>query len=304
MLTRVKDVTLRQFAMLAATARHGSLAGAAAELHVTGPAVAQQLRLLEKRVGMPLLERGPTGLAPTEAGRVLVECAHRLDDVLAMTGDAMTSLRSAGTGHVTLGAVSTAKYFTPRLIAEFRRDHPGITVDLIVGNRAEMLDALESYAVDLVIMGRAPAPLDAIDAVFGEHPYVVIAAPTHPLVGTRVSVQRLSEETFLLREQGSGTRVHAEALLTGSGWPLHVGMEMASNETIKQAVMADLGVALISAHTIAAEVADGRLAVLDVEGLPIRRQWRAVRLSAREPSPALLALWDFIIATGSTLLPR
>ena len=119
-----------------------------------------------------------------------------------------------------------------------------------------------------------------------------------------MSVARLSEEMFLLREPGSGTRIHAEALIAAAGLPMRVEMEMSSNETIKQAVMADLGVALISAHTIAAEVADGRLAVLDVEGLPIRRQWRAVRLSAREPSPALLALWDFIIATGSTLLPR
>ncbi len=296
------DLTLRQLQMLAATADAGSLAGAAVALHVTGPAVAQQLRQLERRVGVPLFERRAQGLVPTEAGRVLLQCAHHVGAEIADATESLASLRTARTGRVRLGAVSTAKYFVPRIIAAFREAHPDVTVDLVVGNRAEMLTALEDYSVDLVIMGRAPARLDVVDKVFGEHPYVVIAAPDHPLVGQRgITVDRLAEETILVREPGSGTRLHVEALLEGQ--PVQVGMEMSSNETIKQAVMADLGVALISAHTIAAEVADSRVVVLDVQGLPIRRQWRVARLAPRDPSPAQRALWEFIARAGGDLLP-
>ncbi len=296
------DVTLRQLEMLAATVQSGSLAGAAAALHVTGPAVAQQLRLLEKRAGVPLLERRAEGLVPTEAGRLLVDCAHHVAAEIDNAAESLDALATARTGRVRLGAVSTAKYFVPRIIAAYRTEHPGVTVELVVGNRAEVLAALEDYDVDIVIMGRAPARLDVVDEVFGDHPYVVIAAPDHPLVGERgISVDRLATETILVREPGSGTRLHVEALLEGH--VVHIGMEMTSNETIKQAVMAGLGVALISAHTIAAEIADGRLAVLDVAGLPIRRQWRVARLAHREPSPAQNSLWEFIAREGGSLLP-
>ncbi|MEK9663258.1 MAG: LysR family transcriptional regulator [Candidatus Nanopelagicales bacterium] len=296
------DVTLRQLQMLAATAQTGSLAGAAAALHVTGPAVAQQLRLLEKRAGVPLLERRPEGLVPTEAGHFLVDCAHRVAAEIDNAAESLDALATARTGRVRLGAVSTAKYFVPRIIAAYRDQYPGVTVELVVGNRAEVLTALEDYDVDLVIMGRAPARLDVVDDVFGNHPYVVIAAPDHPLVRERnVLVSRLAQETMLVREPGSGTRLHVEALL--EGYPVDVGMEMTSNETIKQAVMANLGVALISAHTVAAELADGRIAALDVEGLPIRRQWRVARLAHREPNPAQRSLWEFIAREGGSLLP-
>lgn len=298
----MRDITLRQLEMLVATAEHRSLAGAAAALHVTGPAIAAQLRQLDKRIGVPLLERRADGLHPTEAGRELIGCAQRISDDLASTADALAALGSGSRGQVTLGAVSTAKYFAPRLIAELQREHPGIEVRLTVGNRAEMLAALEDYSVDLVIMGRASAGLDVVDEVFGEHPYVVIAAPDHPLVGERaIGVSRLAEEVLLVREPGSGTRLHAESLMDGTAF--RVGMEVQSNETLKQAVMAGLGIALISAHTIEAEQHDGRLAVLDVVGLPIKRQWRIVRRTARPTNPALDAVWRFITIRGEGLLP-
>ncbi|MEY3733676.1 MAG: hypothetical protein RL347_1035 [Actinomycetota bacterium] len=298
----MRDITLRQLEMLVATAEHRSLAGAAAALHVTGPAIAAQLRLLDKRVGIPLLERRADGLHPTEAGRELIACAQRVADDLTSTADALAALESGGRGQVTLGAVSTAKYFTPRVIAELQREHPGIDVRLVVGNRAEMLDALEGYSVDLVIMGRASARLDVVDAVFGDHPYVVVAPPGHALAGVRrIDVARLAEEVILVREPGSGTRLHTENLLEGTGF--RVGMEVSSNETLKQAVMAGLGVALISAHTIEAEQQDGRLVVLDVVGLPIMRQWRIVRLASRPVNPALQIVWDFVTTAGGDLLP-
>lgn len=300
----MRDVTLRQLAYLAETVRSGSLAGAAERLHVTGPAVAQQLRLLERMVGLSLLERGPGGQRPTEAGRLLVEMQARVAAEIAACDDDLRALRSARSGRVTAGAVSTAKYFAPHVLASFRQAHPGVRVALRIGNRTEVLEQLRGYEVDLAIMGRPPADLDVHQEVFGDHPYVIIAAPGHPLAGAgEVTFARVAEETFLIREPGSGTRLHLDALFEAADRQPEVGMEIASNETIKQAVIAGLGVALISAHTVAAELQDGRLAVVDVRGLPVRRHWLVVRMRRRVVSPATQALWDFLRTEGAGQLP-
>ncbi len=301
----MKDITLKQLRFLAETVRAGSLAGAAAQLHVTGPAIAQQIRLLERRAGMALIERGPHGQRPTEAGRILADTCARIEAEIAVCAESLGSLRSAYTGHVRVGAVSTAKYFAPHVIASFQRANPGITVSLAVGNRDHILAEVENYAIDVAIMGRPPRRLDVVAEVFGEHPYVIIAAPDHRFVGrSEVPLFEVAEETFLVREPGSGTRMHVDALFAATGKQLLVGMEIASNETIKQAVIAGLGLAMISAHTIAAEVHDGRLAVLDVEGLPIRRDWLMVRMASRSVSPATTNLWDFFVHQARAQLPK
>jgi LysR family transcriptional regulator, low CO2-responsive transcriptional regulator len=300
----VKDVTLRQLRFLAATARAGSLAGAAIELHLTAPAIAQQLRLLEHRAGLPLLERGPAGQRPTEAGRVLLDAITRIEAELAHTRDSLRTLRAAETGRVALGAVSTAKYFAPHVLAAFHHAHPGVTVTLQVGNRDEILNRMEKFEIDLAVMGRPPGGLEVDQAVFGDHPYVVIAAPDHPFVAHRdIALPELADQTFLFREPGSGTRVHLDSILSSADLAPGKAMEMASNETIKQAAIAGLGIALISGHTVAAEVRDGRLAVLDVQGLPIRRHWLVVRMSRRAIAPAAEALWTFFQREGPRHLP-
>jgi len=300
----MKDVTLRQLRFLTEVVRTGSLAAAAERLHLTGPAVAQQLRLLERSVGLALLERGPGGQRPTEVGRLLVDASIRIDTELAVCAETLAALRSAAAGHVALGAVSTAKYFAPHVLASFQRTHPGVRITLRIGNRDEVLSWLEDFEIDLAVMGRPPGGLDVEQEVFGDHPYVVIAPPSHPLAGHGdLPFEQVAAETFLVRERGSGTRIHLDSLFTAAGLEPTAGMELASNETIKQATMAGLGVALISAHTIAAEVQGGRLAVLDVRGLPIRRHWLVVRMCRRAVSPATRALWDFVVAQAGGQLP-
>lgn len=300
----LRDATLRQLRQLAETARTGSLAAAAAAVHVTAPAVAQQIRQLERAVGMSLLERAPRGQRPTAAGQLLVQAYLRIAAELDDCEEQLRDLRSARSGTVRLGAVSTAKYFAPHVLASFQRDHPGVAVALAVGNRSEVLEALESYAVDLAVMGRPPRHLAVEQEVFGPHPYVIIAAVDHPLAGRRgIPFSDVAGQTFLVREPGSGTRQHLEALFDAAGAEPVVSMEITSNETVKQAVMAGLGIALISLHTIAAEIQDGRLAVLDVAGLPIRRHWLVVRMARRSPSPAAAALWDFFVRDGARQLP-
>jgi DNA-binding transcriptional LysR family regulator len=300
----MKDITLRQLRFLTEVVRAGSLAGAAERLHLTGPAIAQQLRLLERAVGLSLLERGPTGQQPTEAGRLLVETAIRLDAELAVCDESLRSLRNASRGHVTLGAVSTAKYFAPHVLATFRQAHPGVQVSLHIGNRDDILARLADFRLDLALMGRPPHGLDVEHQVFGNHHYVMIAAPDHRLADRHeVALDALDADTLLVREQGSGTRQHLDALLTSAGIEPAERMELASNETIKQAAMAGLGVGLISADTVVAEVRDGRLVVLNVLGLPIHRHWLVVRMRRKAITPAGQALWDFVLARAAEQLP-
>jgi LysR family transcriptional regulator, low CO2-responsive transcriptional regulator len=302
----MKDVTLRQLRFLTEVVRTGSLAGAAERLHLTAPAIAQQVRLLEKAVGLRLIERGPGGQRATEAGRLLMESSIRIDAELTACEDELSVLRAAGAGHVTLGAVSTAKYFAPFVLAAFQKRHPNIRMALRIGNRDEVLSWLEDYEIDLAVMGRPPAGLDVEQAIFGEHPHVIIAAPDHRLMAQPgpIPLATVASETFLARERGSGTRQHLDSLFAAAGLEPAISMELASNETIKQSVMAGLGVAVISAHTIAAEVRDGRLAVLDVVGLPIRRHWLVLRMARRAVSPATRALWRFVVAEAASQLPH
>jgi LysR family transcriptional regulator for metE and metH len=154
-------------------------------------------------------------------------------------------------------------------------------------------------------MGRPPEHFPVEQALIGDHPHVIVAPPGHPLAGRqRIKVARLADETFLLREEGSGTRLLTQNLLAQAGVAPRVGMEISSNETIKQAVMAGLGIALISAHTIAAEVEDRRLAVLDVVGLPIVRQWSVVKRREKWLPPAARALWQHLATQGRLFLPE
>jgi DNA-binding transcriptional LysR family regulator len=301
----LRRLSLRQLRTFATLARTGTLTAAAQELGLTPPAVLHQIRELEGNLGLPLLDRTHRRLSPTEAGREVLAAIAEIDAVLADCLARLAILQGGGEGHVAIGVVSTAKYFAPRLLAAFRRLHPTIDLALSVGNREHIIAALESYEIDIAVMGRPPEHVPVVAAAFGPHPHLIIAPPDHPLAGGPALTPRdLLDETFLLREKGSGTRALLGTLFGMSGFVPPKSIEFGSNETIKQAVMAGLGIALISAHTIAAEYAEGRLALLPVEGLPLWRQWFAVRRREKRLSPAARTLWDFIQSEGESFLPR
>ncbi|MEJ1158193.1 LysR family transcriptional regulator [Prosthecomicrobium sp. N25] len=300
----MRHVTLKQLRALAAVMRSGSFAGAAEALHLTPPAVTVQMRQLEEAAGLPLVERLADGLRLTEAGREVLATVERIELALADCTRALEALRSAGRGVVSVGVISTAKYYAPRALADFLKAHPGLELKLTIGNRGEIIAALKEGAVDVAIMGRPPDELEVELSEIGPHPHVVIAPPDHPLAAARdLAPEALADETFLLRESGSGTRILMERFFAGHGLQPRVGLEMGSNETIKQAVMAGLGIAFISAHTIAAEIGDGRLVVLDVRGLPILRAWYVVQLRHRRLLPAPSALAAFLREHGQGYLP-
>ena len=303
-MTFSRDITLKQLRALGAVAQTGTVTGAAKILHVTPPAVSLQLKQFEQLAGVELLERTNKGLKPTSAGLEIIQTAVRIESLLSDCSDTLDGIKGMTTGTVRVGVVSTAKYFAPRALAAFKNKHPGIEMNLWVGNRTETVAALEAFEFDFAIMGRPPKTFDVEGAMIGPHPHILIAPPGHPLAGqTGLQPADLIEESFLLREKGSGTLALTEDLLAKAGAPLNIGMEMGSNETIKQAVMAGLGIALISAHTVSVELEDGRLSWLDVKGLPIERSWQVIRRSQKRLMPAGRALWDFLVANGQKFLP-
>ena len=301
----MRDVTLRHLRIVAATAKTGKIQDAAVLLHVTAPAVSLQLKQLEDGLGLPIFERRRDGMKLTEAGELLLESAHRIEAEFAACAEGLNALRGLTGGTVSIGVVSTAKYFAPAALGAFKREHPGLDLKLFVGNREETIGGLASLDFDLVIMGRPPEGLPVRSAVLGDHPHVIIAQPGHPLARRPgLTPIDLAAEPFLMREPGSGTRSLTEMFLADAGVKPRTAMEITSNETIKQAVMAGLGIALISAHTIGAEMEMHRLAILEVRGLPAWRQWRVVRHADKRLTPAAASLWQFFEARGAEFLPN
>ncbi len=299
----LRRVTLRQLRVFEAVARHLSFSRAAAELHLTQPAVSMQVKSLEGEAGLPLVEQIGKTIHLTEAGRELLARARSIARELEAAEEALDAMRGLTHGRLAIGLVSTAKYFAPALLGRFLKAHPGVTVKLGVDNREAMIGLLAANQVDLAIMGRPPQNLATTAEAFAPHPHVVIAPPDHPLAGRRgIPLARLADETFLIREPGSGTRGLLERLFSEHELALTVGMEMDSNETIKQAVIAGMGISLLSRHTVGLELATRRLVVLDVAGLPIVRNWFVVHLTAKRLSPIAQALKAFLLAEGAARL--
>ena len=300
----MRHVTLRQLRTFTAALRAGSFAAAAEALHITPPAVTVQMRQLETIAGMPLVERTPKGMRSTDAGREIATAAARIEEALTECDDALASLRGLDSGRVAMGVVSTAKYFAPQALGAFARAHPAVEIRLEVGNRATILAALEANTLDLALTGWPPGKLAVQKAPVGDHPHIIIARPDHVHAKRRqVGAGALAQETFLVREQGSGTRLLMARFFADARVAPRIGMEMGSNETIKQAGIAGLGIAFISAHTVAVELADGRLVALDVVGLPVMRTWFIVNLAKKRLLPSARALRQFMIDEGDAFLP-
>jgi len=263
-----------------------------------------QIRQLEEAIGLPLFERVARRLSLTEAGERLSHHASRILGEIKDAEDAMMSPTQADSGAIAVSIVSSATYFAPKLLALYRQQYPKVDVRFSVGNRETLLRLLQDNATDLAIMGRPPPELGTTAEPLARHPHVIVAPLSHPLRHAKqFDLQELANDTFLLREPGSGTRAVAEHVFRQNLFvPAH-SVTLGSNETIKQAVMAGLGIAFLSAHTVAAELADRRLALLDIAGLPVVRQWFIVRLARRRLLPAAQALHQFLIDEGEKFLP-
>lgn len=300
-------LSLKQLRALAAVARTESLARAAETLGVTAPAISTQIRTLEGNLGAKVIDREGDGKARlTAIGAETLAAADQIETILEQYVKRLSALQAGRTGHVSIGAVSTGKYFAPGLVARIKAAMPEVEVTLTVANRDGVIEALETRRIDLAIMGRPPRqPLVEADLV-GPQPYVLIAPPGSPHATKRAAgAEELLSETILCREPGSGTRILSERFFDRIGeGRLYERQVFDSNETIKQAVIAGLGIALISAHTIELELSLGRIALVRAPGLPIIRHWHVVRRADSEPGPAAERVRAFILGLGGAFLPR
>ena len=295
--------TFRQLQIFEAVARHLSYSRAAEELHLTQPAVSMQMRELEGNVGLAMLEQIGKKIFLTQAGEELNRRSRDILVRLAETRTVLETMKGIDHGRLNIAVVSTAKYFAPKLLALFCQRFTGVTLNLAVSNREEVLHRLTENQTDLAIMGQPPEGLDAEKEAFAYHPLGIIAPPGHPFASSKkIPLHVLMNETFLIREPGSGTRNVFERLLASHRLRAERTLQMDSNETIKQAVMAGMGIALLSLHTIGLELEANRLAILDVESLPVMRRWYIAHRTGKRLSPAAVAFRQFLLEEGAVLL--
>ena len=301
----MRHATLRQLRVFEAAARHLHFGRAAQELHLTQPAVSIQLKQLEGQVGLPLFEQMGRRMHLTQAGEELLRHTRELLARFREAEAAIETLKGAGGGELHIAVTSTAQYFAPKLLAGFRRGHPEVKVKLDVSNRETVIRALAENVVDLAVMGRAPRGLDTVAVAFAEHPLAIVASPTHALAAARrVPLSRLAGGTFMIREPGSGTRNAMERFFAAHEFRPAETIEMSSNETIKQSVMAGMGVSFLSLHTVNLELATGRLCVLRVSGTPVMRDWYVIHRERKRLSPAASAFKQFLVEGGEQLVAR
>ncbi len=298
----MKNATLHQLKVFEAVARHSSFTRAAEELFLTQPTVSMQVKQLSKSVGLPLFEQVGKRLYLTEAGKELHTTCREVFDRLSQFEIAIANLKGLKQGALRLTVVTTAKYVIPRLLGPFCQRYPGIDVSLTVTNHEWVLEGLADNRSDLYILSQPPEDMDVKIHPFLENPLVVLAHRNHPLAKEKeISLKRLSEEPFISREPGSGTRKVVQTLFDEHGLALNVKLDLGSNEAIKQAIAGGLGVSVLSLHTLALEGTNSQLTILDVEGFPIERYWYVVYPSGKQLSVIARTFFDYLLNEGKTI---
>ena len=301
----MRNVTLRQLRVFATAARHMNFSRAADELHLSQPAVSTVLKQLASQVGLPLFERIGRRTFLTPAGGEMLECARAITQRMREADAALANLKGVTGGKLNVAVISAGDYFFPRVLAAFGAAHPGITFNLTVHNREGLLRQLADNLTDLAVMVRPPADMDIVAVPFAPHPYVIVAAPSHPLAGARqIPRTALNRERFVMREPGSDTWNSMREVFGRQFGKLNIAMQIASTETIKQAVVAGFGIAFLSAHTIGLDLLAGNLVVLDVQGFPALLNWYLVHNRSKRLPPVAAAFKDFLMRQGAPLIER
>lgn len=299
----MKNLTLRQIRIFLSAAKHMSFARAAEEMHITAAAVSLQIKEMEDDMQIALFTRENRKVELTSAGEYFLLYARRVVSTLNEASTMMDRLRGSQMGMLKIGLVSTAKYFLPKVLGQFKQEFPNAQIRIDVRNRQQLVELLRDGDIDIAIMGRPPKEIDTRVEPFASHPHLFIANPSHPLAGrTNLNPQVLNQYELISRENGSGTRFIMETYLAEHGLTPIVSMEMSSNETIKQAVMADLGISFVSLHTIGAELKAGQIAVLDIQDTPVMRTWHVVALNKRNASQMAEAFRYFMLEKGGSIL--
>jgi DNA-binding transcriptional LysR family regulator len=298
------NMTLRQLTLFRAVAQHLSFTRAAAELCLTQPAVSIQIKQLEGHIGMPLFEQVGKRIFLTDAGRELYAACGDIFTRLNALETSLNELQGSIKGQLKISATTTAAYFTPYLFRTFLQRYPEVHFSLHVTNRNNVLERIADNEDDLVIMGQVPEHLHVTAIPFLENPLVVLAPPQHQLVGeSHIPLTRLAQETILVREIGSGTRLTMNRCFVAHNLELPTEMELGSSEAIKQAVMAGLGLSVLSEHAVTSELIAGSLKVLDVEEFPLKRQWYVAHLSDKKLSLVARTFLEFLFTEAPSVIP-
>ncbi len=297
-------LTFRQIEVFTAVARHENYTRAAEELHLSQPAVSMQIRQLEDSIGLPLFEQVGKKIRLTDAGRYMYSVGRQIADILGEAEEVFEAFKGVERGTLALSVATTASHFATRLLAEFSKQHAGIIISLDITNREVLRKQLENNEPDLVIMGQPPEGVEVEATAFMENPLVVIASPSHPLAKRKaIPLNEFEQENFVVREPGSGTRGATQRFFEQHGVAFHTAIEMTSNEAIKQAVEAGLGLGIVSSHTLELELETGRLKILDVVDFPIRRHWYMIQRKGKRLSPAAIAFKQFVLSEAQRFEP-
>jgi DNA-binding transcriptional LysR family regulator len=300
---RMLHLTIRQLKIFAAVARHLSHSRAAEEMYLSQPAISMQIKQLEQSIGLRLFDQVGKQLHLTEAGQEILRYSRNIAQQLEEMDAVVSEMKGLERGRLNISVVSTANYFMPQLLVKFIQLHPKIHVSLHVANRDAVVKQLAENNADFAIMGQPPEGTDMLAQPFMQNPLVVIAAPNHPLVTVRnIKPRQLAQETFLLREQGSGTRAVMQRFFASHRLALPTSMEMDTNEAIKQSVQAGMGLGIISRHAIELELETKRLAILNVEHFPIMRDWYIVHRKNKRLSTASHTFKEFLLAEAKKII--
>ncbi|MBU2761757.1 LysR family transcriptional regulator [Acidithiobacillus sulfurivorans] len=292
----IRHPTLHQLRIFTVLARHLNMTRAATELHQTPSALSIQIKQLSETAGEPLYEQMGKKLYLTAAGEAVARAGNDILRRLDALNQELNAQRNLESGTLNLSIISTAEYFAPRLIGTFCKEHAGIEVHLEIANRDTILERLKQNLDDIYIMGQVPDDIDGVARPFMDNPLVVLAPGDHPLAEqSRITPEQLKDEAFILREEGSGTRLTAQNFFQEQGVQLKVRMTMSSNEAVKQLVAGGLGLSVLSLNTIAAEANAGNIAILDVVGFPILRQWHAVHRKNKRLTAVAQKFMDFLL---------
>jgi DNA-binding transcriptional LysR family regulator len=299
----LKHGTLPQLSVFEAVARLGSFSRAAEELYMAQPTVSVQIKKLAESVGLPLFEQVGRKIHLTDAGRLLYAGCEEMFAALSRVEDSFADLRGMKSGRLRLAVSTTGKYFAPRMLAAFVQKHPGVEVALQIHNRQTLIERLSRNADDLYIFANPPQDIDVVTEMILPNPMVAYARADHPLARERrIPFARFAAEPFLIREPGSGTRMIAQELFDRHGVKPNIRMELGSNEAIKQAILAGLGVSIMSRYTLGLDVENDRLATLDVKGLPIEGHWYFVYPVGKQPTLVAQSFMEFVRKQGKHLV--
>ncbi|PSB32518.1 LysR family transcriptional regulator [Chlorogloea sp. CCALA 695] len=301
----LKHATLHQLKVFEEVARSGSFTKAAEEMFLSQPTVSQQIKQLTKAVGIPLFEQIGKRIYLTDAGKEVLSVCKDISEKMSQLEMTLADLKGLKQGNLRLAVITTAKYFVPRLLGQFRHRYPGIKIALQVTNRKQVLDRLSENVDDLYILGQPPEGLDINLRPILENALVAIAPSDHPLAGEKnIPLQRLAQEPFIIREAGSGTRMAVEQFFAENRVEMNVEMEIGSNEAIKHAIVGGLGISVLSRHVLALEGTKGPLTILDVEGFPIQRHWYIVYPSTKQLSVVASTFLEYLLNEGKQMIAK